>query len=150
VFSFSITLAMASFLHCTDLGSDTDDEDYNPEEDEKKAKDLSEEEDNGGEKEPAKKRRQKKATKGFLQPEIDQNEAEEEKRRKEEFRLEEEERKTAAEKAKVDDLWAGECTMQYYVYFKWKSILPVDRGRPLPGPRQVAVAEANAQQHSLP
>ncbi len=69
----------ANFLHSTDLGSDTDDEDYQPEEDEKRAAELSEEEDEDH-----------NARKAGKADQVEQK-AEED----------------AQEKKRIDDLWAG-------------------------------------------
>ncbi len=107
----------ADFLHANDLGSDTDDEDYDPGKDEAEAAKLSEEEDGGedhsgdeGGKGKKRRRRKKKDGPSSSAP-LCRGVAEEDgetARMKEEFAREKEEKKELEEKAKVDDLWAGE------------------------------------------
>lgn len=101
---------MANFLHATDLGSDSEDSDYNPAEDEGKV--VSEEEDDGDladGKESAKKKKSSKVAPvaarrgGLFDEDDDPDEAE---ARKREFAKEKEEIKEKEEEKKIDDLWA--------------------------------------------
>ncbi len=108
----------ADFLHANDLGSDTDDEDYDPGKDEAEAAKLSEEVDGGedhsgdeGGKGKKKRRGKKKNGSSSSSAPLCRGVAEEDgetARMKEEFAREKEEKKELEEKAKVDDLWAGE------------------------------------------
>jgi len=102
---------MADFLQSTDLGSDTDDEDYAPELDEDAKKVLSEEEEDGVGEEGGGTKSKKKKTKKKAEPAArgsifeDKDESAED--RKKEFEKEKEEIKEEQEKKKVEDLWAA-------------------------------------------
>ena len=107
----------ANFLHTTDLGSDTDDDDYVPEGEEKYGQ-LSEEEQSGDNEEDDlhdnnKKKKKKQTTKNpqrngvFSMMEDDPEEKKREEERKKDFEKEKVELKEEEEKKKVDDLWAG-------------------------------------------
>ena len=98
-----------SFLQATDLGSDTDDDDYVP--DHGEGAELSVEE-NSGDDEGGASTQKKKKTKKKVEVKgrgaMFHDETEEDKERKEAFAKEEKERKEEKEAKKVDDLWAGE------------------------------------------
>lgn len=104
---------MGDFLHATDLGSDTDDEDYVPEE-LKEALSEEEEDDDLGEsstKGPNKKTKKQKTPgpdslrRGAVFEQDEEEKRAEEERRKE-FDREKVEIKAEEEKKKIDDLWA--------------------------------------------
>ncbi|TRY74756.1 hypothetical protein TCAL_00739 [Tigriopus californicus] len=104
---------MGDFLHATDLGSDTDDEDYVPEEPQEV---LSEEDDDGDvgqSSRPGSQKKSKKKNPGGPDSlkrgaifELDEDEKRAEAQRRKEFDLEKVEIKAEEEKKKTDDLWA--------------------------------------------
>ena len=99
----------ANFLQSTDLGSDTDDDDYVP--DANEVAGLSEEEGDGddegleGGSQKSKKKTTKKAKVGAFGETAEVDKETEE--MKKEFEKEKIEMKEQEEKKKVDDLWAG-------------------------------------------